>query len=234
VGGGPAGGRRYAVPSGDVTRGEHPGPGASDQGIRRLRAADPVMRELIDELGPLDLEARRRGRPPDAYGALLRSIVGQQLSTKAARSIYGRLSDLFGGRSPTPAELAAAEPKTIRAVGLSWRKVEYLRDLAARVEDGRLDLESLHQLSDEEVTGELTQVRGLGPWTADMFMIFHLGRPDVLPVGDLGTRAAVRRAYDLPGLPAAEELRRIAEPWRPHRSLACLYLWRSLDAQQTV
>jgi DNA-3-methyladenine glycosylase II len=122
------------------------------------------------------------------------------------------------------------DPETLRSVGLSWRKVDYLRDLAQRVEDGTLDLRRLRRLPDDEVTAELTQVRGLGPWTADMFMIFHLGRPDVLAVGDLGTRAATKREYGLQALPTPDELRRIAEPWRPHRSLACLYLWRSLDA----
>jgi len=198
--------------------------------VRHLRAADPIMRRLVDAHGPLTLAERRRGRPKEAYGALLRSIVGQQLSTKAARSIYERLAALFGGTAPAPAELLAVEPEALRAVGLSWRKVDYLRDLAQRVEDGSLDLRRLSGLSDDEVTAELTQVRGLGPWTADMFMIFHLGRPDVLPVGDLGTRAAVRREYELEALPAPDELRRIAEPWRPHRSLASLYLWRSLDA----
>ncbi len=204
---------------------------SEDEGVRHLRSADPVMRELIDAHGPLTLAERRRGRPADAYGALLRSIVGQQLSTKAARSIYERLAARFDGRAPTPAELLAVDPQALRDVGLSWRKVEYLRDLAAQVEDGTLELDRLAELSDAEVTAELTSVKGLGPWTADMFMIFHLGRPDVLAVGDLGTRAAVRAAYGLDELPGPEELTRIAEPWRPHRSLACLYLWRSLDAE---
>ena len=202
----------------------------TDEGVRHLRAADHVMRRLIDAHGPLTLAERRRGRPAEAYGALLRSIVGQQLSTKAARSIYERLAALFDGAAPSPAQMLTVEPEALRAVGLSWRKVEYLRDLARRVEDGTLDLHRLRQLSDEEVTLALTTVKGLGPWTADMFMIFHLGRPDVLPVGDLGTRSAVRREYELEALPTPGELRAIAEPWRPHRSLASLYLWRSLDA----
>ena len=221
--------RRRGRPSAG-SRAASPASEASD-GVRHLRAADPVMRELIDVHGPLTLADRRRGRPADPYGALLRSIVGQQLSTNAARSIYERLAGLFGGRAPAPAELLDTAPETLREVGLSWRKVEYLRDLAGRVDDGTLELERLTDLSDENVTTELTRIKGLGPWTADMFMIFHLGRPDVLPVGDLGTRAAVRRAYGLGEMPAADELRRIAEPWRPHRSLASLYLWRSLDAE---
>jgi len=189
------------------------------------------MRRLVEAYGPLTLEERRRGRPPDPYGALLRAIVGQQLSTKAARSIYGRLLELFDGRTPAPAELLAADPERIRSAGLSRPKVAYLRDLAERVEDGELAVDRLAELGDEEVVAALTAVKGLGRWTADMFLIFHLGRPDVLPVGDLGIRRAVERAHELPELPDADRLEAIAEPWRPHRTLASLYLWRSLDNQ---
>ena len=201
--------------------------------LEQLRAADPVLAALIAVHGPLDEEARRRGRPADAYGALVRSIVGQQLSTKAARAIYERLTGLFDGRTPSPHELLGADPETVRAVGLSRPKVGYLRDLAARVLDGGLELERLPELSDKDVSAQLVAVKGLGQWTADMFLLFHLGRPDVLPVGDLGVRRAAERAYGLPGLPSAAELTTIAEPWRPHRSLASLYLWRSLDNEPT-
>jgi DNA-3-methyladenine glycosylase II len=194
-----------------------------------LRRADKVMGALVEEHGSLDEGARLRGRPGDAYGALVRSIVGQQLSTKAARSIYGRLTDLFGGHTPTPSELLAADPEDIRAAGLSRAKVTYLRDLAEHIEDGELELERLAELSDDEVSAELTAIKGLGRWSVDMFLIFHLGRPDVLPVGDLGIRRAAQIAYGLDELPNARELERIAEPWRPYRSLASLYLWRSLD-----
>jgi DNA-3-methyladenine glycosylase II len=187
------------------------------------------MAGLVRRIGPLDREARRRGRPEDAYGSLVRSIVGQQLSTKAARSIYARLAALFGGRAPTPAELLAVEEETLRAAGLSRPKVGYLRDLARRVEAGELDLETLHEFPDEEVAARLTAVKGLGQWSADMFLMFHLGRPDVLPVGDLGIRRAVERAYGLPAPPDPSALRALAEPWRPDRTLACLYLWESLD-----
>ena len=197
--------------------------------LEQLRASDPVMRRLVDEHGPLDEEQRRRGRPLEPYGALVRSIVGQQLSTKAARSIYERLTALFDGRTPSPAELLAADPEEVRSVGLSRPKVGYLRSLAEHVESGELELARLSELPDEEVTEQLTAVKGLGQWTADMFLIFHLGRPDVLPVGDLGVRRAVERAYDLPELPDAARLTEIGEPWRPNRSLASLYLWRSLD-----
>jgi DNA-3-methyladenine glycosylase II len=197
--------------------------------VEELRAADPVIGGLIDELGPLDEEARRRGRPKDPYGALLRAIVGQQLSTKAARTIFERMLELFDGRVPTPRELIDADPDAIRAAGLSRPKISYLRDLAEKVEDGDLELDRLAELPDDEVMEQLTAVKGLGVWTAHMFLIFHLGRPDVLAVGDLGIRRAVERAYALKDLPDEAELTRIAEPWRPHRSLACLYLWRSLD-----
>jgi DNA-3-methyladenine glycosylase II len=202
-----------------------------DPAVAHLRAADPVMRALVDRLGPLTLEDRRRGRPEDAYGTLLRAIVGQQLSTKAARSIYGRLLELFGGSTPTPDELLAADPEAIRSAGLSRLKVSYLRDLAAHVEDGRLPVDRLSEQDDATVEAELTAVKGLGRWTADMFLIFHLGRPDVLAAGDLGIRRAAAREYDLAELPDVPALERIAEPWRPHRTLGCLYLWRSLDAE---
>ncbi len=197
--------------------------------LQELRRSDPVIGRLVDEHGPLDEEQRRRGRPLEPYGALVRSIVGQQLSTKAARTIYERLTDLFDGRTPSPAELLAADPEEIRSAGLSRPKVGYLRSLAEHVESGELELDRLSELPDEEVIEQLTAVKGLGQWTADMFLIFHLGRPDVLPVGDLGIRRAVERAYDLPELPDAARLTEIGEPWRPHRSLASLYLWRSLD-----
>ena len=188
------------------------------------------MRELIKRLGPLDAEARTRGRPADAYGALLRSIVGQQLSTKAARSIYGRVTALYGDTTPSPQELLDTDAETLRGAGLSRAKVVYMRSLAEHVLSGRLELDRLDELTDEEVAAELTAVKGLGQWTADMFMIFHLGRPDVLPVGDLGVRKAIAAVYELPSIPAKEEMERLAEPWRPYRSLASLYLWRSLDA----
>jgi DNA-3-methyladenine glycosylase II len=194
-----------------------------------LRRADPILCALIDAGGPLNPEERRRGRPREAYVALLRAIVGQQLSVKAAQTIYGRLLELFGGREPTPAELLAADPEAMRAAGLSRPKVAYIRDLAQHVEDGSLHLDRFGELSDEEVIAELTAVKGLGRWTAEMFLMFHLGRPDVLPVADVGIQRAVRLAYGLDAHPKAEELERIAEPWRPQRTLACLYLWRSLD-----
>ena len=203
---------------------------ASNHSLEELRQADPKIADLIGRFGSPEEVLQRRGRRPgDAYGALLRAIVGQQLSTKAARTIFERLVTLFGGRTPTPRELLDIDPEELRGVGLSRAKAAYLRDLAEHVEDGELDLERLPELPDDEVAEQLTAIKGLGQWTADMFLIFHLGRPDVLPVGDLGIRRAVQVQYGLDELPAPDELRRVAEAWRPHRSLACLYLWRSLD-----
>ncbi len=205
-------------------------PVASDaEAFAHLRAADPVIGALVKAHGPLDSEQRSRGRPPEAYGALLRSIVGQQLSTKAARTIYDRLAALFGDRAPTPEELLAVDPAQLRSVGLSGAKASYLRSLAEHVISGELELERLAELDDGDVSVQLTAVKGLGPWTAHMFLIFHLRRPDVLPVGDLGIRRAAQLAYGMDQLPTPAQLVELAEPWRPHRSLACLYLWRSLD-----
>ena len=188
------------------------------------------MASLVRRTGPLEHEARRRGRPGDAYGSLVRTIVGQQLSTKAARTIYGRLVALLGDGPPTPEEILNADEDELRGVGLSRQKTRYLRDLAGHVLSGELELDRLDELSDEEVAREVTAVKGLGQWSSDMFLMFHLGRPDVLPVGDLGIRRAVEKAYGLPDLPDEGTLRSIASPWQPFRTLACLYLWESLDA----
>jgi DNA-3-methyladenine glycosylase II len=202
---------------------------ASPKAVGALRAADEVMARLIDEHGALVRKDLKNERPGDAYGALLRSIVGQQLSTKAARTIYGRMLELFDGHAPTPLELLAANPDDIRAAGLSRPKINYLRDLAQHVEDGELELERLDELPDEEVIEQLTAVKGIGEWSAHMFLMFHLGRPDVLPVGDQGIRRAVQVQYGLRKLPDAKRLEKLARPWRPYRTLACLYLWSSLD-----
>jgi DNA-3-methyladenine glycosylase II len=201
-----------------------------DDAIAHLRAADPVLRGLIDRVGIDSLGDRRRGRPRDHYGALVRTIVGQQLSTKAARAIYGRLAERFGGRAPTPEEILADDPDELRtAAGLSHAKVGYLRSLAEHVLDGSLELTKLGRLSDERVIAELVAVKGLGLWSAQMFLMFHLQREDVLPVGDLGIRRAIMVAYELAELPGPEQMTAIADAWRPHRTLASLVLWHSLD-----
>jgi DNA-3-methyladenine glycosylase II len=191
---------------------------------------DPVLARLIAEQGgPLPLEPDPGARPPEVYGALLRAIAGQQLSVNAARAIYGRLTPRFGGRPPTPAELLADDPEELRsAAGLSRAKVVALRSLAEHVIDGELELDRLTQLDDAEVIRALVAVKGIGEWTAHMFLMFTLHRPDVLAVGDLGIRNAVKRAYGLAAPPDAATLAELAEPWRPYRTRACLYLWRSL------
>ena len=200
------------------------------KGLAHLRRADPVLAAVIAAVGPNGLGDARAGRPADHYGALVRAIVGQQLSTKAARSIFLRLTERFDGRTPTPEEVLADDPEALRAAaGLSRAKVGYLRSLAEHALSGELELERLDELDDERVTAELVAVKGLGVWTAQMFLMFHLQRPDVLPVGDLGIRRAIERAYELDELPDAAAMERIAQPWRPHRTLACRYLWRSLD-----
>jgi DNA-3-methyladenine glycosylase II len=213
-------------PAGAHARVDAQGLSEADQ---HLRSVDHVMRRIIDERGPIDPDTDRRGSRPDPYEALARAIVGQQLSTKAARSIWERLVEILGGTFPEPSGLLAVDAESIRAAGLSRSKVNFLRDLAERVEDGRLDLKRLMELPDEDVVATLTEIKGVGPWTAEMFLIFHLGRPDVMSAGDLGIRRAVQIEYGLDELPGPTDLERIAEPWRPHRTLACLYLWRSLD-----
>ena len=201
---------------------------------KQLAAADPTMAALIERIGKIDLATRLRRRseerPADAYGALLRAIVGQQLSTKAARTIYGRVCELFGGTTPSPEQLLEADEADLRKAGLSGRKVEYIRDLASHVLSGELELDRLDRLSDEEATAEIVAVRGLGQWTAEMFLLFHLERPDVLSGGDLGIRKAIQVEYGLEAMPAPQRVLEIGEPWRPHRSLASLYLWESLAA----
>ncbi|HEX6153495.1 MAG TPA: DNA-3-methyladenine glycosylase [Solirubrobacterales bacterium] len=201
---------------------------------KALAASDPTMAALIDRVGPIDiatrLSRRKEERPVDAYGALLRAIVGQQLSTKAARTIYLRVVDLFGGSTPSPEQLLEASEEDLRAAGLSGRKTEYVRDLASHVLSGELELDRLEQLGDEEVIEEIVAVRGLGQWTAEMFLLFHLERPDVLSGGDLGIRKAIQIEYGLEEMPPPKQVIEIGEPWRPHRSLASLYLWESLAA----
>ena len=201
---------------------------------KALAASDPTMAALMERVGEIDIatrmKRRKEERPEDPYGALLRAIVGQQLSTKAARTIYLRVVDLFGGTTPTPEQLLEAEEEDLRGCGLSGRKTEYVRDLAAHVISGELELDRLPELGDEEVIAEIVAVRGLGQWTAEMFLLFHLERPDVLSGGDLGIRKAIQIEYGLEEMPPPKQVIEIGAPWRPHRSLASLYLWESLAA----
>jgi len=201
---------------------------------RALARNDATMAALIERIGKIDIEERLRRRneerPADAYGALLRSIVGQQVSTKAARAIYNRVLDLFGGKTPSPQRLLAVSEGELRGAGLSGRKVEYVRDLAQHVLDGELELDRLGDLDDEKVIEEIVAVRGLGRWTAEMFLLFHLERPDVLSGGDLGIRKAIQIEYRMEEMPTPQETVAFGERWSPHRSLASIYLWESLAA----
>jgi DNA-3-methyladenine glycosylase II len=198
--------------------------------LPHLRAADPVLARLLDASeGPV-LEPDPSRDHADHYAALVRAIVGQQLSTTVARVIYGRLLERFGGRPPTPEEILADDPEELRAAaGLSRAKTTFLRSLAEHVVSGELDLEHVSTLPDDELIRELTAVKGIGEWSAHMFLMFQLRRPDVLAVGDLGVRRATQRAYALDDLPSAAALTALAEPWRPYRTTACRVLWWSLD-----
>ncbi|MFG1811670.1 DNA-3-methyladenine glycosylase family protein [Streptomyces sp. NPDC049040] len=203
-----------------------------------LRRADPVLAVIIDEAAgdgggrpavPPDAAlAPDPDLPKDRYGVLVRAIISQNISGAASRSIHQRLKDRFGGHEPTPRQVLDDDADAMRtATGLSHAKTAALRSLAEHITTGRLDLEGLHELSDDEVVARLDTVKGIGTWTADIFLMFHLNRPDVLPVGDLGLRRAVEKAYELAEPPTPAELERIAEPWRPYRTLACVYLWRT-------
>jgi DNA-3-methyladenine glycosylase II len=192
---------------------------------RHLSRRDPVLRDLMRVHGKCGLADAQNADP---FAALMKAIVSQQLSTKAAHTIYARLMALFDG-VPTPRALAALTDAQLRAVGLSGQKLRYLRDLGARVEQGALPLHTLDAMTDDEVIAALTQVKGIGRWTAEMFLMFRLHRPDVLPVDDLGIVKAVQKAYGLRKTPSPDRLNRIGEAWRPYRSVACWYLWRSLN-----
>lgn len=199
-----------------------------------LRAADPVLGALIERLeGQVEtIEVRRGRRPADYYAGLVRTIVGQQLSTRVAQAIWLRVLDYFDGELPTPAMILAAEPEELRAAaGLSRAKTSYLRSLAEHVQSGALELDRLEQLDDETVIAELVAVKGLGEWSAHMFLMFQLGRPDVLAPGNLGIRKGIQIVYGLEAMPAPREIIAMAEPWRPHRTTACLYLWGAIDAK---
>jgi DNA-3-methyladenine glycosylase II len=200
--------------------------------IRHLRRVDPVLAAVIDRVGPCRLEPRRDGTH---FDALVRSIVYQQLSGKAASTIHSRLQDLYGGRAPTPAELLATPDDQLRASGLSRQKLSYLKDLAAKVESGVVPLTSddIDHLGDDEIVDRLVLVKGIGRWTVQMFLMFRLGRRDVLPDLDLGIQNAIRRAYRMRRQPRPKDVLRIGEKWRPHASIASWYLWRSLETERT-
>jgi len=192
---------------------------------RILARRDPILRDLMRRHGPCGLADSQH---PDPFQALVHAIISQQLSTKAAATIAGRVDALLDGL-PMPARVAAVSDAHLRSAGLSGQKVSYLRDLCARIADGSLPLDALDRMPDEEVIAALTRVKGIGRWTAEMFLMFRLHRPDVLPVGDLGIVKAVQRAYRLRTVPSPTRLLRLGESWRPYRSVACWYLWASLS-----
>jgi DNA-3-methyladenine glycosylase II len=194
---------------------------------RALMRRDPVLGAAIKKIGACGLGARQQR---DAFTALVRAIVGQQLSAKAAATIFERLLTLFPDGTLTGASaFTTVDDTALRGVGLSGQKLSYVRDLCARMTDGRLALDALVELPDEEVITRLTEVRGFGRWTAEMFLIFRLNRPDVLPVGDQGIVRAVQQLYRLRVPPDAKRLTSIGERWRPYRSVACWYLWQTLS-----
>ena len=194
---------------------------------RHLAKADPKLAAIIKRVGPCQLHAVA---PRDAFEALCMSIASQQLSVKAAATIFGRFCDLFPpNRKPTPERVMTLTDDQIRAVGFSRPKASYIKDLAARVIDGRLDLKGLKKHPDDEVMRQLVAVKGIGRWTAEIFLMFRLGRMDIFPADDLGLMNAVHRAYGLRKRPDAKRLRKMGETWSPYRSVAAWYLWQSLS-----
>lgn len=191
-----------------------------------LREADPVLARLIDERPDFDPRAWLAELPPmDLFGALVFQVTGQQLSVAVTRRTIARIQDMFGGHLPSPGQLLSVDPGDLRRAGLSGRKVTTLRDLAQRLSDGRLDAGALSAMPDEELIAELTVISGIGPWTVQGAMLIALGREDVVLPGDLVLRKAVQAAYQIPHLPSQDEVRAIAERWRPYRSLATSYLF---------
>ena len=194
--------------------------------VRHLKRADPVLARVITRVGPCRFETRRDGTH---FDAVARAIIYQQLSGKAAATIHARMRDAFGGRDPEPAELLAMPDEPLRAAGISRQKLGYLRDLAARVHGGEVPLHALDDLPDDEVLEALVRVKGVGRWTAQMFLMFRLGRMDILPELDLGVQRGIQLAYGLKKLPGPKDVLRYGEPWAPYRSVASWYLWRSID-----
>lgn len=191
-----------------------------------LSANDPNLKPVIKQFGPCTVAPH-----DDYYRELVDSIISQQLSIKASATIIKRFVALFDDKFPTPAQILQRDVEELRAVGMSRPKASYVQDLALHIEEGRLQPEKLPKLSNEEVIRELTAVKGIGEWTAHMFLIFSLGRTDVLATGDLGVRMAMKKLYGLPEAPKPDEMRAIADKfnWHPYESIACWYLWQSLD-----
>lgn len=197
--------------------------------VRHLKAADPVMARVIARVGPCRLVAPQR---PKVFEDLVQAIIYQQLNGKAAGSIFRKFKGLYPGkRFPTARNILGTSDGALRGAGVSPQKLGYLRDLSAKVEDETLELRRLRSMEDEAVVEHLTQVKGVGRWTAEMVLMFTLGRPDVLPVDDYGFKRAVQIAYKMRQPPKPERLAKLAEPWRPYRSVGTWYMWQSLDAK---
>jgi DNA-3-methyladenine glycosylase II len=193
--------------------------------VRFLKRADPVLARVIDRVGPCRLQLRTDGTH---YDALTRSIVFQQLSGKAASTILSRFHALYPD-APSPGAVLDTSDDRLRSAGLSRQKMGYLRDLSAKVADDSLPLHEIHTMADDDVIDHLVQVKGIGRWTAQMFLMFRLGRPDVLPELDLGIQNAIRRAYRMRKRPTPQQVKKIGAKWSPHSTVACWYLWRSLE-----
>lgn len=194
--------------------------------MSHLQRVDPVMTEVIGEVGPCTLELRTDGTH---FDALIRSIVYQQLSGKAAATIHGRVRAMFDSGTPLPQQIAAAHHEALRKAGLSNQKAGYLRNLAEHSLNGSLPVESLHELGNQDIIDALTQVKGIGRWSAQMFLMFRLGRPDVLPDLDLGVQKGVQRAYRMRKLPSPSKVLEIGSKWAPYRTIGSWYMWRVLE-----
>ena len=199
--------------------------------IEHLRRTDPALARIIDEVGDCSMTPRAEG---SHFDALVRAIVYQQLSGKAAATIHGRFQGLYGNRPPTPEEVLATEDERLRSVGLSRQKVASIKDLAARVAAGEVPLDRLDSMPDDEVIESLIRVRGIGRWSAQMFLMFRLGRPNVLPDLDLGVQKGIQHAYELPKLPTPKDVLRIGERWAPFASVASWYMWRALELPRVM
>lgn len=198
----------------------------SEKSVKELHhlKKDPVMKTLIECIGPLEFHVHQQ----DLFAEIVDSIISQQLSGKVAKVIYSRFENLFTDKNITPIKLLAIEDEKLRAVGMSWAKVKYIKDLAQKALDGTLQLHLLNTMKDADVVEHLVQVKGVGPWTAQMILMFSLNRPDILPLDDLGIQVAFEKLYHVKR-ENKKKMIRIAEAWRPHRTLACRYLWKSLD-----
>jgi DNA-3-methyladenine glycosylase II len=201
------------------------------EAIDHLRERDPKLARIIDRIGDCRMEPRTVG---SHFDALLRAIVYQQLSGKAAATIHGRVEALYGNRPPTPEEILATDDEKLRAAGLSWQKISYIKDLASKVASGELSTDTLDSMSDDEIIESLVRVKGIGRWSAQMFLMFRLGRPNVLPDLDLGVQKGIQHAYRLPKLPTPKDVLRIGERWAPYASVASWYMWRLLELPDVI